>query len=146
MPERTIKAVFYNYVDDDDVGHTAYRDETLDFTEQEAARGDRLGAFYGTDPAVSDASGAAFNNTGLQGGVNTNVGRIPEDNVPPSTEAAEGIVPSELTDDQIDQLSGQALDDAVEAADIDASEGGSLSDGSLSADEKRDALKSRSAA
>lgn len=45
------------------------------------------------------------------------------------------------TPDDIDALSGKELDEAVEAAGIDASTGGSKSDGGLTADEKRTALR-----
>ena len=43
--------------------------------------------------------------------------------------------------DETDHLSGQALQRACEDAGIDTSTGGSLADGSMSADEKRAALK-----
>jgi hypothetical protein len=46
-----------------------------------------------------------------------------------------------LSGDDIDSLQGDELDAAVSAAGIDATTGGSRSDGSLSADEKRDALR-----
>lgn len=46
-----------------------------------------------------------------------------------------------LDDDAIDELTGDDLDEAVKNAGIDPSKGGSLADGSLSADEKRQALR-----
>lgn len=51
------------------------------------------------------------------------------------------VVPAEMSHDQIDALSGADLDTTVEMAGIDASTGGSLASGQMSADEKRDALK-----
>lgn len=56
----------------------------------------------------------------------------------PVDEEEEGTT---LSNEQIDALSGEQLDSALEDAGIDASTGGSLRDGSLSVDEKREALK-----
>lgn len=114
MPERTIRFVFYNYEDENGSIRTAHRGETVDLSEAEIARGEAFGAFEGsadTEPGGAGDSGS------------------------------EGVVPSELTDEQIDDLSGSALDDACEMAGIDTTTGGSLSNGGLSAAEKRDALR-----
>ncbi len=43
--------------------------------------------------------------------------------------------------DEVEGLQGEELDEAIKAAGIDASKGGSLQDGSMSADEKRSALQ-----
>lgn len=130
MPERKIKAVFYNYVDEVGNGRTATRGETVNLSADEAARGDGLNAFDGQKSMASDPA-AGMDTNARQGGINT-AGGAPEADT----------VPSEMTAEQIDGLSGDGLDNALEAADID-NVGGSLADGSLSADEKRAALKAQ---
>lgn len=59
MPKRTIKHVYFSYVEPVDtplgpvnVIQTAYQGQTLDLSEEDAARGDRLGSFEGTEPDV----------------------------------------------------------------------------------------------
>lgn len=56
------------------------------------------------------------------------------------------VTPTGRTAEEIDALSGDDLDQAVAAAGIDASTGGSKSDGGLNAAEKRAALKAKLAA
>jgi hypothetical protein len=128
----TVDAVFANYIDADGVGRTAYRGEELDssdLAEGEADRLERAGAFKSEG---TDAVNAAFNNNPRQGGSNAiGAGATGDDE-------ATGDGP---TDKEIDALSGDELDQAVRDAGIDPDEGGSLSDGSMSADEKRAALK-----
>lgn len=68
--------------------------------------------------------------------------QLPENtgSTPPSAEA------SSLSDQEIDQLSGTQLDEACAQSGIDTSQGGSLSNGAMSAEEKRQALKAANAA
>jgi hypothetical protein len=110
MPERTISVLYYTGLD----GTVYDQGDTVDLSDEDAKRGDELGAFEGTGPFVGG--------TDITGTV-----------TPPRGSA--------LSDDEIDALSGDDLDREVEEAGIDASTGGSLADGSLSADEKRAALK-----
>jgi hypothetical protein len=130
MPQRTISTVWYTYRDEDGRTHTAARGETVDLTEKEAKRGDALGAFKGKEAEV--ATGAVIDDNARQGGVNTSAG---------AADSSGQTVPSELTDEEIDALSGSDLQNACEAAGIDTDSGGSLANGGLSADEKRDALR-----
>lgn len=131
MPQRKIALVFFNYKDENGRVCSAARGDVVDLPEEEAKRGDAIGAFSGQDPVASDNL-TTFTNNGKQGGVHTIV-------------APEAVVPSELSDEQIDSLSGEALENACEMASIDTSEGGSLANGGLSADEKRAALKAANA-
>ena len=134
MPERTIRVVYYTTND----GETHYRGDTVQLSDAEADRGDELGAFVGNQRQPgTDPVDAAFDNNPNPGPQ----GPIDEGGAP----GGDQTVVSEMSDEEIDALTGQALDDAVEQAGIDASTGGSLSDGSLSADEKRDALKAQNA-
>jgi hypothetical protein len=129
MPNRTIKLVFYT----DENGRVWRRGDDAQLSELDAERYDRLAGDR------SSSSQDLLDNSPRQGGINTPQGGGPGTAV--GSEDLTGLTPSEMSDEQIDQLSGQALDDAVEMAGIDASEGGSLADGGLSADEKRAALK-----
>jgi hypothetical protein len=45
MPERTVTAVGFRYEDPDGYVKLAVRGETINLSDEEAARGDRLGAF-----------------------------------------------------------------------------------------------------
>jgi hypothetical protein len=128
MAKRTISAVFYNYRDEDGRGATAFRGETVELSAEAIKRGEKFGAFAAGGPKASNALVAATGrNTRTQGGN-------------PPSESLAGVVPSELTAEQIDSLSGDDLDNACEAAGIDVESGGSLANGALSADEKRAAL------
>jgi|SRR4051794_33439787 hypothetical protein len=133
MPERTIKLVFYTALD----GQLHPRGAKADLSDEDAARYDRLLA------DSQPTSLAGIDNSPRQGGVNTPQGSGPGTQA--GGEDLDGLTPSEMTDEQIDGLSGQALDDAIEMAGIDASQGGSLSNGGLNADEKRAALKAKNA-
>jgi hypothetical protein len=136
MADRTIKAVYYPYRNADGFGRVVYRGDPIpdDMTDREKARGERLGAFSDSEVEMHSDALAGIDNNPKQGGGNTPGGKVAEHELA-------GVAPSELTDQQIDQLSGKALDDAMEMAGIDTTQGGSLADGSLSADEKREALK-----
>jgi hypothetical protein len=108
---------------------------TSDLAKGEEERLDALGAFTDSPDVEVDSQRQYFGPP---------VEKDPESGLPhegPPAESVAGTVPSELSDDQIDSLTGSDLDDACEAAGIDTDKGGSLSDGALSADEKRDALK-----
>jgi hypothetical protein len=134
LVKRTVSNVFHKYRDEQGRRRTAWRGDELLLTPEEAARGDALGAFEGTQ-ADRDPVAEYLDNGTKQGGEHTTIGARSD------AGGSEGVVPSELTDEQIDALTGRALDDACEMADIDTSVGGSLADGSLSADEKRAALR-----
>jgi hypothetical protein len=60
-------------------------------------------------------------------------------------EALEPVGSDEPEGDEFDRLFGDELDEAITEAGIDASTGGSLKDGSLSAAEKREALRKHAA-
>jgi hypothetical protein len=151
---RKISAVFVNYVDANGGGKTAYRGELLDpetLADGELARLERHKAFADQQgQGESDAVNAAFNNSSKQGG-SARVDPDPDEftgdgpldpvgDVPPEDDPeVDGL--NAVTDEMIDALSGAVLDQAVTDAGLDASKGGSLADGSLSADEKRAALK-----
>lgn len=47
--ERTVYAPFFQYVDADEIGRVAYREETVEFTSAEVARGEALGVFEPRD-------------------------------------------------------------------------------------------------
>jgi hypothetical protein len=141
MPERTIKTVYYTTLD----GTLISRGATVDLSEEDAARYDSLAV-------VPQSRKGYLNDESVHGGVHTDAGGGPGtvasgDPLPVEGDAdnVEGLTPSEMTDVQIESLSGKPLDDAVEMAGIDPSSGGSLADGSLSADEKRAALKAQNA-
>jgi hypothetical protein len=147
MAERTVKAVFVNYTDEDGVARRALRGGTVtNISEEEADRLAQYGAWEGVGPAPSDAKGAAFPNSGQSGGVHSTVGaRIAPDaslatTIGP-TPAGTDPMASELSDDQVDALTGDDLQSVAEQLNIDTSTGGSLQDGSMSADEKRAAIK-----
>jgi hypothetical protein len=139
MGKRTVKAVFFNSRS----AGLVRRGESADFSKEDIERGERLGAF--SDETESDSLRTAFTTSGPgdPGGEHHSAenGGAGDGN----GSGVDAIVPSELTDEQIDNLTGQQLDDAVEAAGIDASTGGSRQDGSLSAEEKRAALKAANA-
>src|ERR1700749_1751789 len=114
MPERTIKVLYYTTMD----GETYDQGEKVNLDAAEIERGDELGAFE-----ESESEGPPSNDL-----IAPPMGGTP-------------TTPGEMSDDDIDALTGEQLDDAVEAAGIDASQGGSLAGGKMSADEKRAALK-----
>lgn len=127
MPKRTIQAVYMILAD----GTVAHRGEEHNLSAADVARGEEHGAFAKGGPAASDAlEGATGRNTPTQGGLD-----------PSTVPGGDATVPSELSDEQIDALTGDDLDAAAEAAGIDTESGGSLSTGGLSADEKRAALR-----
>jgi len=133
MPERTIRVVYYTTAD----GDIYQRGDTVDLSDEEADRGDELGAFTGNQRQPgTDAIESAFDN---------NPSITPTLPLPEDAPGGDQTVVSEMTDDEIDGLTGQALEDAIEQAGIDSSKGGTLSDGSMSADEKRAALKTLNA-
>lgn len=115
MSDRTIKVAFYTYSPEPGISRVAYRGDTVDLSDEEVERGEALGAFEGSDDSTPSSLEGAFGS-----------GDAPDGNPPP---------------DDAEELKGDELDAAVAEAGIDASEGGSLSDGSMSADEKRAALK-----
>ena len=153
MPERTVKAQFFTYAG----GRVATRGQTVDFSEEDAARGDALGAFEESEAPVG-GEGHPDALTGAFGGTE---GNDPESGLPRTNDNAnthndvaypEGVsstggagnapaAAAAPTAESIDALSGDDLDNAVAEAGIDASTGGSLKDGGLTADEKRAALK-----
>jgi len=169
MAELRVQAQFVNYVVEDDEGHqipqTAFRGETVDtagISEREMERLHRNGAFEGDERPTNRSLAAAYAEADAQSSLlkAASLDDVPEPGVDPETgvehagppdedadggEALpEGTVASELTDEQIDGLSGSQLDEACAQAGIDTSTGGSLSDGSMSAAEKRAALKEQS--
>jgi hypothetical protein len=124
---RKIKVGFVNYRDAEGVGRSAYRGDELDtsnLADGELDRLERAGAFDGS--GVTDPVEAGY------GDNRSRVGGNPPDETTFTGEP--------LTDEQIDELKGDDLDEAVRQAGIDPDEGGSLADGSLSADETRAAL------
>lgn len=132
MAERTIKVVFFTTLD----GEVLPRGTTADLSDGDVERGDSLGAFEGgtavspdqrVGGAPGDPGGHRFSHEGSA------------DDTP--SEDPDGVVASELTDEQIDELSGDALDEACEQAGIDITVSGSLANGGLSSSEKRVALK-----
>lgn len=86
---------------------------------EEVERATSLGAIAGEAPPESGSLEGAF---------------------PPAGEV-EDFTPPDDAPDEIDSLTGDDLDAACEAAGIDFTTGGSLKDGSMSAEEKRAALK-----
>lgn len=94
-------------------GQEYQRGEEVDLSEEEVERGDKLNAFE-TDGDEAKASAS------------------PEEEPAPELE--------ELTDEQIDALSGDDLDAEVRDAGVDPETGGSLKGGAKSVGEKREAL------
>jgi hypothetical protein len=163
-PEATIKAGFFTHAEG-----VAMKGQTVNLSDEEYERGKEAGAFEDA-PIHTDALEAAFgeNDGGASVGENAPEGAEPPGDAdvevgeedpesgplapdspnPPSVggptnvEAFEEAIQGESAKN-VDDLKGEALDKAVADAGIDASKGGSLSDGSLSADEKRAALKNR---
>lgn len=188
MAERTIKAHFFTYG-----GRAAFRGQTVDLSDEDIARGERLGAFEDGGPGPKD--NVQLTNQGEPDGGASVGENAPEDAEPPgdpdgkavgdeddkpvvepepgdpvaAVRAAEargdepprhpdfakpslhlgGDEPVEpnttnsmVQSQEIDNLKGKDLDQAVKDAGIDAKKGGTLKDGSLSSDEKRAALKS----
>lgn len=60
MPEKTIKHEFYNWVDEDGLPQFARKGETVDFDDDEAERGDSLGAFEDSPEVDRDLIRDAF--------------------------------------------------------------------------------------
>jgi hypothetical protein len=61
MAERTVQHQFYNWVDDEGTTHFARQGEKVDISDQEAERGDSLGAFEESPPVdPADPVAAAF--------------------------------------------------------------------------------------
>jgi hypothetical protein len=150
MAEKTVRMVYIAWwTKPDDEGFSVqemtmagYTVDTDDMADGEFERLDELGAFTDSPDVPPDSMVQYFGapqqkdpESGLpHGEPNVDVATA-------SSESAEGLMPVDMTDEQIDDLTGDDLDDACDAAGIDTSSGGSLSDGSLSADEKRAALK-----
>jgi hypothetical protein len=148
MPTRKITAVYFT----DENGTLHSRGSEPNLSEADAKRLDSV-----METLAPSSLRDYLDANGRQGGVNTAIGGGPGTAVgdgsghPASristSESTAGLVPSEMTDEQIDGLSGKELEDAVEMAAIDSSQGGSvagfdaLADGGMSADEKRAALK-----
>jgi hypothetical protein len=180
MPERTIRHVFYTTTE----GQQYMRGETVDLSDEEAARGDSLGSFEVEEgQSLPEYSGGLSPHDGPMVGTqdlqnNPNVqaymanrppgpgydsvvldpevereqlrARLAELEAADEDEEDEAVIPGpepgdDLTDEEIDRLQGDELDRHVEAANIDATTGGSRADGSLSAEEKRQALKQHNA-
>jgi hypothetical protein len=135
MPEVTIKHLYYTALD----GQTYNQGETVDLEKEDVERGTELGAFEGTE-AESDPVAAAFpNSPGDPGGTayssegpDAEDEQIHEGDQAPSEES-QPTVSAELSDEEIDSLKGQELDDALEDAGIPAA--------NRSAAEKRQVLK-----
>lgn len=135
LVERTIDVVFYST----NTGETYDFGEDVLLTEEEAARGDALGAFKGqrtarpgVDMEILPADKRPAGNPGDPGG-DPSLGVVGDDD--------DGTGADPLTDEEIEALSGDDLDAAATQAGIDATTGGSLQGGALSADEKRHALR-----
>lgn len=160
MPEKTIAVQFFTYSG----GRVAFKGQTVDLSDEDAARGDSLGAFEDSEatPGTDALAGAFGTGEGRetqkledQGNDNANVGNdvaYPEGlsstggaAETPQGPTGQGSQPgpgaSAVTAEQIDSLTGEELQAACDEASINTSTGGSLSGGALSADEKRAALK-----
>jgi hypothetical protein len=139
MPKVTIRSVWAQVPTDfDEDGKVSAariynQGEEVDVSDDAKAWLDKTGAIEGSDASLPDAlEDAGFTGDSALSPPGAPVG---SDEMPTLAGFA--------TDDEIDQLSGVALDDACEQAGIDYTAGGSLQDGSMSAAEKRDALKAR---
>jgi hypothetical protein len=138
MPKRKIKVVFYSYQTEPGVGAVAYRGDEVDLSADEIKRGDALGAFEESpDPPEAPAPEGEAERT-----LPAEPPFVPDDDGAPLGGTASALsAPAPTQPDEIDELHGDDLDAAVEAAGIDPSTGGSKQDGGLTADEKRQALK-----
>jgi hypothetical protein len=143
MPERTIRVLYYTALD----GSTHNQGEVVDLDDKDVERGDKFQAFEESDPveppdAVQSFSKGVGVNTGDPGqpGFSAENGGVDEPNIP---DEVQPTVASELTPEEIDQLSSAQLDDALEELGVDTSQGGSKASGGLTVDEKRAALKQR---
>jgi len=163
--ELRVQALFVNYMVTNDDGvkvpTSAFRGDTIDASNIDDKELERLhnnGAFEGDKPptnrslqaAYADADrraqvlrAASLDDVPDEPGVDPETG-VPHAGAPEPEEGSLPAVPSEMTDEEIDSLSGTQLDEACEQAGIDTSSGGSLSSGAMSADEKRQALKDQS--
>ena len=66
MPERTVTAVGFRYEDTDGYVKLAQRGETIDFSQEEAERGDRLGAFAVESLPAAKRPTEAVGETGIK--------------------------------------------------------------------------------
>jgi hypothetical protein len=124
MAERTVRAVFYTWTEENEDGvpvpNTATRGEKIEVSDEEAERGDALGAFEESDVPLGAANALNEGTLGpQQGGVHTASGRFPdpkEGEAQPSETAPEvtsGIVRSDVTDQAVADDDHELTEDDV---------------------------------